>query len=571
MRVFYKQDLDGFFGLFIDNLVQLLLIVVLCGNLCGMTGEHAYLLDQRILPAAAVSILIGNLFYAWQAHRLARREGRSDVTALPYGINTPSLLVYIFFVMAPVYRTTGSAEAAWKMGLFACAGSGLIEFAGAFVAERIRRNTPRAALLSTLAGIAIGFIAMKFTLEILASPLVAMLPMGVILLTYFARIRMPLGLPGGFLAVLIGTAVAWCLPDAWLAKPMNVAAVQQAWGQRGLAPPQWAGGIIWDVLSLPVGEWIGFLSVIVPMGLFNVAGSLQNIESAEAAGDSYDTRSSLAVNGIGTLLAAGFGSCFPTTIYIGHPGWKGLGARAGYSTLNGLVITGICLTGTIGLISSVVPLEAGIAIVMWIGIVITAQAFQATPREHAPAVAIGLFPAIAAWGATVMWGTFVAARWLPLPEGVPPAQQSLVPVGPGNTMQAVLEMPQPEGGTDVMVNGFLVHGLNLMERGYIFTCMIWGAMSALLIDRRLRAAAVWALIGALCAVLGLTHAYQLSENTVDFYYVFSAVREGAFAFRAWSIAAGYALLAALFLAFSGMVSPREARADANGTAIAGVH
>jgi AGZA family xanthine/uracil permease-like MFS transporter len=561
MRLFYKQDLDGFFGLFIDNLVQLLLIVVLCGSLCGMAGDHAYLIHEHVLPAAAVSILLGNLFYAWQAHRLARREGRTDVTALPYGINTPSLLVYIFFVMAPTYRATGSPEAAWKMGLLACAGSGLIEFAGAFVAERVRRNTPRAALLATLAGIAIGFIAMKFALEILAAPLVAIVPLGIILLTYFAKARMPLGVPGGLLAVVIGTALAWSLPDSWLAKPMSLAAVSAAWSERGFATPQWAGGVLWEVLSSPVGEWVGFLSVIVPMGLFNLAGSLQNIESAEAAGDSYDTRSSLAVNGIGTLAAATFGSCFPTTIYIGHPGWKGLGARAGYSTLNGLVVTALCLTGTVGLINSVVPLEAGVAIVLWIGVIITAQAFQATPRAHAPAVALGLFPAIAAWGATVMWGTFITARWQPVPADAPPSEQTLEPIGPANTTQDLLEMQQPGAGRETTVNGFLIHGLNLMERGYIFTCMIWAAMSAMLIDRRLRAAAVWAIIGAACAALGLTHAYQLTGNTIDFLYAFAEPREGAYAYRAGFIAAGYACLAILFVAFAPFLRAETQRRD----------
>src|SRR5581483_7912590 len=101
--LFVRRDLDGFFGLFIDNLVQLLLIVFLCGSQCGMTGDNAVLLTHAILPGAAVSILIGNVFYAWQAHRLAKRENRSDVTALPYGINTPSLLVYIYFVMGPTF------------------------------------------------------------------------------------------------------------------------------------------------------------------------------------------------------------------------------------------------------------------------------------------------------------------------------------------------------------------------------------------------------------------------------------------------------------------------------------
>ena len=93
MKVFVRCDLDGFFGLFIDNLVQLLVIVALCGGLCGMTGDDAHFITGVILPGAAVSILVGNLFYAWQAHRVARREKRTDVTALPYGINTPSLLV----------------------------------------------------------------------------------------------------------------------------------------------------------------------------------------------------------------------------------------------------------------------------------------------------------------------------------------------------------------------------------------------------------------------------------------------------------------------------------------------
>jgi len=120
------------------------------------------------------------------------------------------------------------------------------------------------------------------------------------------------------------------------------------------------------------------------MGLFNVLGSLQNIESAEAAGDPYATRPSLLVNGLGGFAAALFGSPFPTTIYIGHPGWKGLGARAGYSVLNGVFLTVVALTGTLALIAWAIPVDAGMAIVLWIGIVMSAQAFQAVPRAHAP-------------------------------------------------------------------------------------------------------------------------------------------------------------------------------------------
>lgn len=525
MRPFVARDLDGFFGLFIDNLVQLLLIVALCEGLVGMRGEQAAILYQRILPGAAVSILIGNMFYAWQASRLARREGRDDVTALPYGINTPSLLVFVFFVMVPVYERTKSPEMAWKMGLIACLGSGVIEFLGSFVAERIRRHTPRAALLSTLAGIAIGFISMTFTLQIWTRPLVAMAPLAIVCLTYFAGATFPLRLPGGLLAVAIGCVTAWALPASWTGMTtLSGDGLAAAWETRRLTPPIWAGDVIWSLLSQPA-EWIGFLSVIVPMGLFNVIGSLQNVESAEAAGDRYSARSSLAANGIGTLSAALLGSCFPTTIYIGHPGWKGLGARSGYSTLNGVAIATLCLTGTVAFVGRLVPIEAGIAIVLWIGIVITAQAFQATPDRHGPAVAIGLFPAIAAWGATVAQGAFDKAG--------------------GKTMQTLLS-----ANPAIDVNGFLLHGLLVLERGYIFTCMILAAAVASLIDRQFVRATVWAILGGIGTGLGLMHAYKLTGNVTDYLLLGQSANDGEIAFRGYTIAVGYLLMAGLFFLFA---------------------
>jgi AGZA family xanthine/uracil permease-like MFS transporter len=542
--LFVKRDLDGFFGLLIDNLVQLLLIPLLCASACGMTGSDRRFIYEHILPGAAVSILLGNLFYAWQAHRLAARTGRSDVTALPYGINTPSLLVFIFFVMAPVYAKTKNAEAAWQMGLFACLGSGLIELAGSFVAGWIRRRTPRAALLSTLAGIAIGFISMTFALQIFHRPVVAMIPLALILIALFSRSAFPLGLPGGMVAVAAGTLIGWLLPASLTGLSLSASHVSAAWNDRGWHAPVFCGHALAAVFRLPPSEWLGFLSVIVPMGLFNVIGSLQNIESAEAGGDQFSTFSSLAANGIGTICAALFGSCFPTTIYIGHPGWKALGARAGYSTLNGVVITAICLSGTVALLNAIVPIEAGIAIVLWVGIIITAQAFQATSPEHAPAVAIGLFPAIAAWGSTVVEGAFRVS-------GGTTIQQALTTFDPGKMLLA----------SDTLVSGFLLHGLIVVERGYIFTCMILSAMAALLIDRKFRAAATWALVAALFTGAGLMHAYEVEGNNIDYLFNFGAALDaigfaaptgesaGGLRYRATNIAIGYLLLSATFLTF----------------------
>src|SRR5581483_2387721 len=165
----------------------------------------------RILPGAAISILFGNFFYAWQARRLARESGREDVTALPYGINTVSLFAFVFFIMLPIYLETKDPIRAWKVGLVACFLNGVIEILGAFIAEQVRRVTPRAALLSALSGIAITFIAMDFTFKIFARPLVALLPMALIFVAYFSHQRLPLGLPGGMVAIAVGTALGWAL------------------------------------------------------------------------------------------------------------------------------------------------------------------------------------------------------------------------------------------------------------------------------------------------------------------------------------------------------------------------
>jgi len=125
---FVKKDIDGFFGLGLDNLIQFILIGTLCQQVLGMPTEF---IVRRIFPGAALSIVFGNIYYAWQARKLAWASLRRDVTALPYGINTVSLFAFIFFVMHPVYQETKDPELTWKVGLLACFLSGIIELSGA--------------------------------------------------------------------------------------------------------------------------------------------------------------------------------------------------------------------------------------------------------------------------------------------------------------------------------------------------------------------------------------------------------------------------------------------------------
>jgi len=503
-RWIVRGDIDGFFGLALDNLVQLLLIDGLCRFVLGFPPE---LVHGRVLPGAAVSILVGNLFYAFQARKLALRTGRTDVCALPYGINTVSLFAHVFLVMLPATALAQKAGApdparvAWQAGVVATLGSGVIEIGGAFVAERVRKATPRAALLSTLAGIALGFISLGFLFRTFARPVVGLTTLGIVILTYFGRVRFKGRIPGGMVAVGAGTLLCWAIGFA----PV------------GLHPPA-------PALHLPVpifndlvaaiggGHLLPYLSVIVAMGLFNVLGSLQNIESAEAAGDSYDTRSSLMINGAGSLIAALFGSAFPTTIYIGHPGWKALGARAGYSVLNGVFVTTVCVTGTLAWIAWAIPIDAGMAIVLWIGIVIVAQAFQTTPREHAPAVVVGLLPGIGAWGALMAKNGLRAAGL----------------GGPAGPFSAALI-------TEFQKSDTWIHGAFALEQGFLFSAMLLSAATVGVIERKWLVAAAWCASAALLSAAGLMHSYQWTFGDTALELA-----------PAWPFAFGYTAMALVF-------------------------
>ncbi len=525
--LFSFSDAEGFFGLMVDNLVQYILIVILLTSLVGLQREFVI---SSVLPAVAISLIIGNLYYAWLAQRLSAATGRKDVTALPYGINTISVFAFIFLVMIPAKLLAQSQGAtpqeaalvAWRVGVAACFLSGIIELLGSFVAEKIRKATPRAALLTSLAGIAVAFLCMDFAARCFAYPLVALLPLGVLLFTLLSRTKLPLGIPGVGLALALGMFAAWLLFAAGFGGETSVSgpAVGKALGDVGFYLPVPVVGDLVAGLSDPLMRSV-LIPVVLPMGLYNILGSLQNIESAEAAGDPYPTGPCLAVNGAGSIAASLFGSCFPTTIYIGHPGWKGMGARGGYSVINGAFYAVVSLVGLSSLVVAMVPVEAAGVILIWIGLVMTSQAFQTTPRSHAPAVALGLIPALAAWGTVVVSQTVGAVG---------------AAMSDGSIAHRAFE------NLDVFVSyGLQLPGLVALSQGFMLSSVVWAATAVCLVERRLGQAAAWMGVGAVMAFFGFIHAGEISVEGVLYSLGFATGAK-------W--AAGYALTAVFFMIVS---------------------
>lgn len=529
MKWFSRGDGEGFVVAFVNNLVQLLILAPLCTGVLGFSPELIY---GRILPGVAISFLVGNLFYAWQAMQLAKREGRSDVTALPYGISTPGLFAHVFLVMLPAKQLAiaqglpDPERFAWHAGLVACCLGGLLEFGGSFVAEKIRRHTPVAAMLATLGGVGLGFLGLAFFFQAFAQPVIGLVMLVLVFVVFFGRVKFRGGLPATLVLLAVGTAIAWATGLA----PVGGLAVQPLEHVRFYFP--WpAVGELWAAFS--GGHILAYLSVVIPIGLLGVLASLQNIESAAAAGDRYPATPSLVVSGLGTLAAAAFGSPFPTSIYIGHPAWKKLGARAGYSALNGVFITLVCVTGTMAALTWLIPAEAGIAIILWIGTIIAAQAFEVTEKKYYPAVIIGLFPALAAWVMLVV--------------------KTAIGAG-GATLDANLVSAAHAAGA-YLGGGFA------LEQGFLYSAMIWSATIVCIIDREWLRAAGWCALGAVLALTGLMHSYALTgrDTVIDLpmlVWVTGTLAPGRNLLPAGGAALGYALAALVFLLAKYVTVPR---------------
>ncbi|MBV8398706.1 MAG: hypothetical protein JOZ17_08190 [Acetobacteraceae bacterium] len=466
-------DWNGFFGLFTNVVLN---VIVLTGLCLGVVKLPDSVVFGRILPALGVALPIGNLFYAYLAWKVASREGRADVTALPYGPSVPHMFIVVFVVMLPTYLKTKDPLLAWEAGLAWAFVIGVIIICGAFVGPTVRKYTPRAAMLGALAGISIAFISMRPAFLSWQIPWLAFISLAIILVSWCARVRLPGGVPGGLAAVVIGTVLAWAATLTGISPVMEPAAVGAAFAQFGLHPPLPSAHFLQGLAD--IGP---LLVTAVPLGIYNFTEGMNNVESASAAGDDYSLRSVLLADGIGALAGAVLGSPFPPAVYIGHPGWKAVGGRIGYSLATGVVISLVCFLGLTALLLAIVPLVSILPILLYIGLVIGAQAFEATPARHAPAVILALLPNVAEWCQTQIDGALAAA---------------------GTTAEKV-------GIDNLAANGVIYHGMQLFGGGATLAGLVLGAIAAFIIDRQFDRAALYAAIGAILAFFGFINGTAL--------------------------------------------------------------
>ncbi len=257
-----------------------------------------------------------------------------------------------------------------------------------------------------------------------------------------------------------------------------------------------------------------YLPLIIPFALLTIVGGVNNTESARVAGDDYDVRSILLAEGAATLLAGLAGGVAQTTPYIGHPAFKEMGARSGYTLLTGVFVGVGGMLGFLANLIELVPLAVLAPVLVFLALNITAQAFTAAPARHAIAVAVSFFPSL--------------ARLLTIELSDP---KYLSP----QKFAALMSAPEP--------------GLNALSvivalgNGFIITATIWAAFMVEMIERRLRSAAAYLAAGGVLCFFGIMHSVRLDGSAYVLTQLTGTGRDAAIQFcAAYFVLAGALLL-----------------------------
>lgn len=468
---------DGDWGtltqLFFDNLSTLLGALFAIQNMSNF-GVDPDQINQivwgKIVPGVGLTLIIGNLYYSWQSIRMTNKHGR-PYTAQPYGINTPAAFAFVFNIMYPVYFSGSGTPSenfakAYQVALVSNFITGLISTVLALFGTLILEYVPASALLVPIAGIGFAFLGIEQITNCLSAPIVGYYTIMWCFLGWYSGVRVGFGkyrCPEALQVIIVGIILGWATGLNKSEAVTDAADLVKWWG------PAWSGKELFEDFGV-VRDYLG---IVIPIGISATASTLMCLVSAKNAGDPYPVRETLISDGIGTMIAALFGSPFGTVIYIGHPAHKRSGAGNGYSVANGCIYLFLSWFGILALIQSIVNQATIGPIVLFVGLMINEEALNAMPARHYAAYVIGLFPSIYDWVTNV--------------TNTGPIQDF-------------------ESGGNINLTGLPQwFGLLAWKRGALLVSFVWVATLVNVIDRKWKKAAVWSTVGAVFALFGIIH------------------------------------------------------------------
>ena len=480
---------------------------------------------MKIYPGIVFAMFLGNLLMSIIAIRVAKKTGRTDVTSMPYGLDVPTTISMPLLVVGPIFlglKAAGTdvdaaAIMAWHAGMAAAVVLGLVKIVLTVVANKVSAIVPLAGLLGAMSGIGImiGVFALK---EIFSLPLVGIISLGFILYVLIARIPLPKRIPGVLAGVVVCVAIYHILGQLGLLHTVYSAPVME---MSPSFPLPTLGFIDGFELIIP------YLPLIIPFGILITIGDINVTVSANKAGDPYSPKSILLGDGINTFVGAVFGSITQTTAYAGQPAYKNMGCKIGY-TLYSALFMGVC--GLLGLVSffiQLVPVAIFAPILVFVAIEIVAQGFAVIPKKHLVAAAFAMFPSA------------MKPMLLLLIGG------SYLPMGKLLAMCSTVK----ETYSEPMV-------LFILVNGFIITGVLWGALVAEMIDKRLRVAGMYLITLSVFTFFGIIHSVD-SGGIMYLPWLLTETQR----WIVYDVASGYMILAVIFLILSLSAFSKHLKAD----------
>lgn len=441
------------------NLAQVVIPVFLLAP-AGIAREFS---AAHLLPGYAAGYLIGSMGLAWLAMNLARRQGRTDVTAHVYGNNVPAILAFTLAVMLPVYLETHDAARAWSAGAAAVTWTGILKLGAAPVAGVLRRFIPPPATMTVFGAAMYSYLALVLLQRIFDQPFVGIVALAIIAVGVLGRVPITKWKIPPFLA-------AWLIP---LAAALGVGYVHPGSPALAFAAP-------FLLLAAPLQamrQAVPFFSVIVPIAIYQVLQDIAAVEGAASAGDDYDARAIVACDGLGTLVCGLLGSAVSPVIYALHPPYKAMGARIGYAFWSPVVYVLIAGAGLTLWIAQLFPWSILAAMIAYIAVGVGTATLNRVDRKYLSAVLLGFM--------------------LPAGAVVSSAINSALPA-----LKLQAANPSVVSALDGSIYWKSVQGLG---NGFLFLVLVVSALVTEIIDRRFGRAALWCLIAAIFAWFGLMH------------------------------------------------------------------
>jgi AGZA family xanthine/uracil permease-like MFS transporter len=454
-----RGDLDTTIAQVGFNLAQMVIPVFLLlpvGISAGFSVTH-------LLPGFAFGFLIGSLGLVLLAARLAKRAGRTDVTAHVYGNNVPAVIAYTLAIMLPVYLENHDIARAWEIGAAAVVWTGIIKLAAAPFAGLFRRFIPQPASMTVFGAAMYSYLALVLLQRVFDQPLVGLIALAIVATGILANVPITRWRIPPFIA-------AWIVP---LAVALGIGYVHPTWSGLSLQLPFVTTPEPLRAMALA----IPYLSVIAPIAIYQVLQDIASVAGAAAAGDDYDVRAVLACDGLGTLVSGLAGSVITPVIYAMHPPYKAVGARISFALWTPVIVLAIVMSGLTLFVAQLFPWPILAAIIAYVSIGVGMATLRRVDPKYLGAVLLG----------------FV----LPAGAVVATAVNSALPA---LKLSAANPVVQTELNRSIYWSSVLGLG-----NGFLFLVLVVASVISELIDRRFGRAAMWCLIAALFSWFGLMH------------------------------------------------------------------